>query len=118
MEIKLKINNNNYEMCFVNPDNENLKMDDGEYHSGVTDFITKKIYIRNMLGEDSLRYTIIHELTHAIIDSYGFLQVEWNDEIVADFMANYIFVLSDLTEKINNYSKSKLRRKTNDRFML
>ena len=109
MEIELKIHKNTYNMCFVNPDNENLRMDDGEYHSGVTNFITKEIYINNTLLGDSLRYTLLHELTHAIIDSYGFLQVEWNDEIVADFMANYTVVLLELVEKIENYSEQKIK---------
>ena len=105
--MRVKINNNNYDICFVNPNDENLKMSDGEYHSGVTDFITKTIYISNVLIDDSLRYTIIHELTHAMIDSYGFLQVDWDDEIVADFVGNYLPNIINLLDKIETVYENK-----------
>ena len=42
------------------------------------------------MNDDSLKYTLYHEITHAYIESYGLLQVDWNDEIVADFVANYM----------------------------
>ena len=106
--MEIKINNNIYKINFVESDNENLKIDDGEYHSGVTNFITKEIYIANNLKGNSLRYTLIHELTHAMIDSYGFMQIYWNDEIVADFMANYLNNIIDLSNKIIiNYDGEK-----------
>lgn len=98
--MELKINNNTYKIFFVNPDDTRLQMEDGEYHFGITDFNKKEIYIANNLNKDTLRYTLIHELTHAVIDSYGFLQVEWNDEIVADFMGNYLLTILKLIEEI------------------
>ena len=96
--MKLKINNFKYEILFVNDNDENLDVGDNDYRSGITDFRKKKIYIANNLNNDSYRYTLKHELTHAIIDSYGFLQIEWNDEIVADFMAIYSSKLKELLD--------------------
>lgn len=87
--MRLEINNNTYRIYFVESDDENLLLED-TYHSGITNFQTKSIYIDKYLNEDSMKYTIIHELTHAYLDSYGFLQVDLNDEIVADIFGNYL----------------------------
>lgn len=101
--MQIKINNNDYEFWMLPPDSVELKMEDGTYHTGVTDFHKKKIYIADNLDKDTQRYTIINELIHAMIDSYGFMQIDWNDEIVADFIANYLpnilKILSDIEEK-------------------
>lgn len=99
--MKIQINNFEYEIYFVEWNDEHLKIDDNDYRSGMTYFKDKRIYIANNLKKDSYDYTLKHELTHAIIDSYGFLQIEWNDEIVADFMAIYINVLNEILYKIN-----------------
>lgn len=99
--MKIKINNFKYELIFVDNKDKNLDVGDNDYRSGITDFRKKKIYIANNLENDSLDYTLKHELTHAIIDSYGFLQVEWNDEIVADFMAIYSKILNELLKTID-----------------
>lgn len=105
----IELNENKYQIKIVKPDNENLLMDDGDYHFGVTDFKDKIIYVADNLSKSSLRYTLLHELTHAVMDSFGFLQVEWNDEIVADFMANYSNLIANkynyiitIMEKIND----------------
>lgn len=104
--IQVKIHNNIYNVHLVNEHSKYLVMDDGEAHSGVTDFVAKDIYIRNDLNDDSLKYTLYHEITHAYIESYGLLQVDWNDEIVADFVANYMIDILGTIDEIT----SKLRR--------
>ena len=96
--MKLKINNFEYKIYFVNYNDEHLDIGDNDYRSGMTYFKEKEIYIANNLKRDSYDYTLKHELTHAIIDSYGLLQIEWNDEIVADFMAIYSKILYELLE--------------------
>lgn len=98
--MELEINNNTYKIFFVNPDDTRLQIENEDFKSGIIDFIKKEIYIANNLNKDTLRYTLIHELTHAVIDSYGFLQVEWNDEIIADFMGNYLLTILKLIEEI------------------
>lgn len=104
--IQVKIHNNIYNIHLINKNSKYLVMDDGEVHSGVTDFITKDIYIRNDLNDSSLKYTLYHEITHAYIESYGLLQIDWNDEIVADFVANYMIDILGTIDEIT----SKLRR--------
>lgn len=97
---EIEINNNIYLIKTVPQNDENLLMDDGEYHSGVTDFYNKIIFINQDLHSYALRYTLLHEITHAMIDSYGFMQVDWNNEIVADFIANNIYTAYDIMDKI------------------
>lgn len=101
--IDVKIHNNMYKVFFVDPTCKKLIFNDG-IRSGVTYFKKKEIYIRNDLNSDSLRYTLYHEITHAYIESYGFLQVDWNDEVVADFIANYMIdifeTIAEITEKL------------------
>lgn len=104
--MQVKIHNNIYNIYLINKNSKYLVMDDGEVHSGVTDFITKDIYIRNDLNDSSLKYTLYHEITHAYIESYGLLQIDWNDEIVADFVANYMIDILGTIDEIT----SKLRR--------
>ena len=48
--MQVKIHNNIYNIHLINKNSKYLVMDDGEVHSGVTDFITKDIYIRNDLN--------------------------------------------------------------------
>ena len=87
--MEIKINENKYIVKILEENDERLKMEDGEYHSGVCDMRKKEIYIMKGLGIDAARYTVKHELVHAYLDSYGFLQVEYTDEIIADFIAIY-----------------------------
>ncbi len=102
------IHNCTYRIVFVDADDDRLLMPDELYHSGVTDFKTKEIYINKNLNNDSFKYTIQHELVHAMMDTYGFLQVEWTDEIVADFMAIYVEDYCKLLKEINDSKKELL----------
>ena len=99
--INIKINNFDYKIVFVKEKDDRLLINNS-YHSGITDFIKKEIYIQEDLPEKTLTYTLMHELTHAVIDSFGMLQVEWNDEIVADFVAIYLPVFSDISRQMEN----------------
>lgn len=108
--MNIKINNFDYKIIFVKEKDDRLLMNNS-YHSGITDFIKKEIYIQEDLPKQSMTYTLMHELTHAVIDSYGMLQVEWNDEIVADFMAIYLPVFTDISKQME---EQQVKNKTND----
>ena len=86
----IKINNFRYKVKIVEEDDKNLRMEDGYYHFGVCDMKNKVIYLMKKLPEETLDYVIRHEIVHAYLDSYGFLQVAYTDEIIADFIATYI----------------------------
>ena len=113
----LKININTYKIIIVDENDNNLKMEDGCYHFGVCDMKNKIIYLMRNLPKDSLFYTIKHELTHAYIDSYGFLQVDYTDEIIADFIASYIINIEKDYQKILKYYKQEDKKWKNNKTM-
>ena len=108
--MEIKINNNIYKIYFVDKNNKKLLIECEEYHSGVTYFKEKEIYIDKTLNQYSLKYTIIHELTHAYLDSYGFLQVDFTDEIIADLFGNYLFSIMRDYYKIKEEFEKKSQK--------
>lgn len=98
--MKIRINNWEYEITVVKEDDSILKMDDGYYHSGVTDLKEQKIYIQEGLNSQQLWYTVVHELTHAYLQAYGMLQIDYTDEIVADIMGIYSKDIIETANKV------------------
>ena len=101
IEVGRKINNYEYKIRIVKWNDRNLMMEDGKYHFGVTNFKDKEIYIANNLKAEAFMNTMIHELIHAYIDSYGLLQIKWDDEIVADFVSTYLENIGNTLEEIS-----------------
>jgi len=114
IECEVKINNFDYKIKIVEPNNENLLMPDGNYHHGVTRFKKKEIYIMEDLPQATRDFTLRHELTHAFIDAYGLLQVDWDDEIVADFIGvyypNITKALNEIYDKLNKKERKICKR--------
>ena len=99
----LEINNWKYEIYVVEDNDEILQMDDGYYHSGVTDMKEQRIYLQKGLNEQQMWYTVVHELTHAYLQAYGLLQVEYTDEVIADIMGVYGKNILKDAEKLVEY---------------
>ena len=99
----LEINNWKYEIYVVEEDDDVLQMDDGYYHSGVTDMKEQRIYLQKGLNEQQMWYTVVHELTHAYLQAYGLLQVEYTDEVIADIMGIYGKNILKDAEKLAEY---------------
>lgn len=99
----LEINNWKYEIYVVYEDDEILQMDDGFYHSGVTDLKEQRIYLQKGLNEQQMWYTVVHELTHAYLQAYGLLQVAYTDEVIADIMGVYGKNILKDAEKLAEY---------------
>lgn len=110
IECKVKINEYNYKVRVVGWNNSHLLMRDGEYHFGVTDYKEKVIWLANNLPEEAFINTLLHEVTHAYIDSYGMLQVKWDDEIVADFLSTHVISMGRTLESIANQMEKEERR--------
>ena len=113
IECKVKINNYEYKVCIVRPDNDNLMFNDGKYHCGMTHFVPKEIYIANNLPADTMWNTLIHEVTHAYIDSYGLNQIKWDEEIVADFVGTYLINMGETLNRIATQLEKAKRRSDN-----
>ena len=67
--------------------NYNLINFNGKYTIGMTDTEYKTIYINNQLSEALFRKTLIHELAHAWLYSYGIVLDISTEEFVCDFVA-------------------------------
>lgn len=92
----IKINNLKWKVEFVT--RETI---DGSF--GLTSFRNLKISIATDVVKDVVRTTITHELVHALLESYGIVEVDGKlfcEEQVADYIAMNINTINELTLKI------------------
>lgn len=92
-EIKFKINEIQWYLEIVDMNDKGLKIEEGDYRVATIHYEEATIYVQKELFEadESLtRQVLIHEIVHAYQSSYGMLQIEWSEEIVADFIAAHI----------------------------
>lgn len=61
---------------------------------------TLRIYLNKEVDKQVFRKTLIHELTHAYINSYGFTQVVLDDEVLCDFISTYADSIVRLADSI------------------
>lgn len=102
--MKFKINDLTWKIEFVERDSGFLKFDDPDLvNAGITDWHDLKIYIDQSLSDDMIQRTIIHELTHAFIFSYGYSDM-MNEEEICNFIESHLINLYKLLE----YVKSNL----------
>jgi predicted metal-dependent hydrolase len=91
-EIKFKINGMQWYLEIVDANDKGLKIGD-DYRIATTHYEEAVIYVQEELfeaDESLIRQVLIHEIVHAYQMSYGMLQIEWSEEIVADFIAAHI----------------------------
>ena len=98
--MKFTVNNQEWQLLFVNPSNSNLKRSDGSITIGMTDNNKKTVYINNRLNEYLTDKVICHELTHVFAFEFDYFMPIETEEIVADFMSLYgrriVYLLDDL----------------------
>lgn len=94
------VNNQVWQVSFVNPSNNNLKRSDNSITLGMTDNNTKTIYINNKLSDYMTDKVLCHELCHVFAFEHDYYMPIETEEIVADFMSLYgreiIYLLDDL----------------------
>lgn len=99
------INNNTWYVMFVDSNNPIFTRSDGSTTVGVTDGITRVIYISSALRGAFLERVLCHELCHAICFSYDLHIPLQTEELIADWVSLYgrevINLLDDLLQ--NNY---------------
>ena len=100
--MKFVVNNQEWQLKFVNPNNRNLMRSDGSITIGMTDNNKKTVFINNKLKGRLQDKVLCHELTHVFAFEYDYdipIEVE---EIVADFMSLYgrdiIYLLDEIME--------------------
>ncbi len=94
------INGVKWRVKFVPSGSEVLTRSDGSITIGVTDNLTRTIYLDETLHGRKLKKVICHELTHAAMFSYD---IELNidqEEVIADLIATYGQEIIDKTNSI------------------
>ena len=98
--MKFTVNNQEWELRFVNPNSKNLMRSDGSITLGMTDNNTKTVYINNRLNNYMTDKVLCHELTHVYAFSFDYFIDIQTEEIVADFLSLFgrdiIYLLDDI----------------------
>lgn len=99
--MKFTVNNQEWNLVFVNPSNSNLKRSNGTITIGMTDNNTKTVYINNKLNDYMTNKVLAHELCHVFAFSFDYSMPIEVEETVADFFSLFgqdmVYLLDDLT---------------------
>ena len=68
--MRFKANNLSWNIDFVNED-KSLMNSDKEMYFGLTEYQSQKISIRTGLSKEMTRETVLHELVHCFLFSFG-----------------------------------------------
>lgn len=94
------VNNQEWQLKFVNPNSNELMRSDGSITLGMTDNNVKTVYINNKLNNYMTDKVLAHELTHVFAFEFDYFIPIQTEEIVADFMSLYgrdiVYLLDDL----------------------
>ena len=98
--MKFTVNNQEWKLCFVNPNSKNLMRSDGSITLGMTDNNVKTVFINNRLNNYMTDKVLCHELTHVYAFSFDYFIDIQTEEIVADFLSLFgrdiIYLLDDI----------------------
>ena len=73
--MKVLINGYQFKVKFVDGDTRKMKPDKDHYNLGLTEYVDGVIRIRKGMDRRITRSTVIHELTHAFMFSFGYTMV-------------------------------------------
>jgi len=107
--MRFVINKRNWNVKLVAEDSKYLCVEEGEEVCGITSFAKATIYLNKEIDKDVMKDTIVHELTHAYLFTYGFNQFEnFNEENVCDVFGAFCLDLSENAKKIYNWVGEQL----------
>ena len=102
--MKFTVNNQEWNLVFVNPSNSNLKRSNGTVTIGMTDNNTKTVYINNRLNNYMTDKVLAHELCHVFCFSYDIYMPIEQEEYLADWISRYgrelVYLLDDLMQTL------------------
>lgn len=96
--MNIKIHNDIWKIKLTDGRKKKMSPDKDHFNLGLTEYSKLLINIRTGLSESVARSTIIHELTHAFLFSYG-NQVE-GEEQMCDFFGAHGDEIISLTDQI------------------
>lgn len=99
--MECKINGLKWNVFFVDKNDDKL-LYDGSNNLGVTYYDDLEIYLKTDMSKPLFRQTVIHELVHAFLFSYG-IHLENSDvteEAVCDFCGAHLDKIVKLTKRV------------------
>ena len=100
--MKFTVNNHEWELVFVKPNNRNLMRSDNSITIGMTDNNTKTVYINNRLNDYMTDKVLCHELAHVFAFEFDYSMPIDVEETVADFLSLFgrdiVYLLDDLVK--------------------
>lgn len=98
--MKFKIHNRTWRVT-QEGNGDNVFNDGEKSRLGLCSMLDRRIYLLDSQGNENMRDTLVHELTHAMIYEYALPQ-EMGEEQVCDFMATYA---DDIISIADRYQK-------------
>ena len=95
----IKINGVRWKLLQVSPSNPVLQMPNGSLALGCCNSINHIIYICKDLHETDLEEALIHEFTHAVIESYNIILTSREEETVVTLISSYGQEIAKLVQK-------------------
>lgn len=96
--MNIRINNDIWEVKMIDSGKKKMNPSKGTINLGLTEYVKGVINIRKGMTESVTRSTVIHELVHAFIFSYGYI-VE-DEEGMCDFFGSHADRIMRLTDDI------------------
>ena len=100
--MKFTVNNQEWELLFVNPNSKELMRSNGTITIGTTDNIKKNVFINNRLNDYLFDKCLAHELCHVYAFSFDYFMDIQTEEIVADFFSLFgrsmVYMLDDFVK--------------------
>lgn len=96
--MKFTVNKLEWTMELVDEDKVLLNKEDGVI-LGLTDYIVQTISIRKGMSEQLTRRTVIHELCHCFLFSFGFNVSAYDEETVCNLFESHADSILKLTDK-------------------
>lgn len=94
----IKVNGYKWKVEFVDGEIEKMHPDSDHYNLGLTEYCEGIISIRKGMSKETTRSTVIHELIHAFLFSYGYA-VE-SEEAMCNFFGSQADRIMKITNEI------------------
>ena len=99
MEVSIEICDLDWKVILCNSDDPKLTCNEDNV-CGRCYKVQKLILINDSLSDDLLLRTLTHEITHAFIWSYGFEDVNFEEEVVCNFIETYATEITEMAGKL------------------
>ena len=92
------VNNLEWTMNFVDADKAFLN-ENGNTILGLTEYVSQTISIRKGMSEQLTRNTVIHELCHCFLFSFGFCSESYDEEAICNLFGSHADSILELTDE-------------------